>query len=332
MPHNGYANLLSHPETYSRLSDKVITSLANFVTNRTKGPYITPSPSAPSLNNTRHAKYKLDLEDIDEREQEVAATNDTPSPVDAVPFTPCPSQSPCKRRSRSTGRPPAKSSTRYENGNSINAPKTPTDSGKRNSNDKLPEKAASGSAVSPSFRLETSATSRIPLPNKRNSDIIWDNSPTKRQRWGLFGQDLLIQRPPESPIVLDDDATTRRPNRQRKILSTLIDTIIPQDLDTLEPGKWLNNHVVDLYISYMVEKKLGIANRAWYFNTAFYGRLNRDLKEGQIINYKAVRGYTRHDNLFKYDYLVVPIIEENHWYVAIIWDLPALETVQDGNK
>jgi Ulp1 family protease len=158
----------------------------------------------------------------------------------------------------------------------------------------------------------------------------------------LYYLDLQYESPANQPqrgqyIVLDDDAKTQYPNPQRKTLcpnpqketlSTLIDTIIPQDLDTLEPGKWLNSHVVDFYILYMIEKKLDIANRACYFNAVFYNRL----KDGQIINYEAVWRYTQHDYLFKYDYLVVPIIEENHWYVAIIWDLPALETVQDGNK
>jgi sentrin-specific protease 7 len=56
----------------------------------------------------------------------------------------------------------------------------------------------------------------------------------------------------------------------------------------------------------------------------FYEDLNKDLKAGQMINYEAVRSP---DDLFRYDYVAIPIKDENHWYLALICNLPVL-----GNK
>ena len=42
------------------------------------------------------------------------------------------------------------------------------------------------------------------------------------------------------------------------------------------------------------------------------------------INYKAVQNWTRKVDLFSYDYVVVPINEAAHWYVAVICNLQGL--------
>lgn len=42
------------------------------------------------------------------------------------------------------------------------------------------------------------------------------------------------------------------------------------------------------------------------------------------INYEAVQKWTRSIDIFSYDYIIVPINESAHWYVAIICNLPTL--------
>ena len=47
-------------------------------------------------------------------------------------------------------------------------------------------------------------------------------------------------------------------------------------------------------------------------------------KDKRGVNYKAVQNWTRKVDLFSYDYVVVPINEAAHWYVAIICNLQSL--------
>lgn len=43
-----------------------------------------------------------------------------------------------------------------------------------------------------------------------------------------------------------------------------------------------------------------------------------------LFNYKGVEKWTRSVDLFAYDYILVPINEHQHWYVAVICNLPSL--------
>lgn len=49
-------------------------------------------------------------------------------------------------------------------------------------------------------------------------------------------------------------------------------------------------------------------------------------KTGQGINYDSVKTWTSKVDLFSKDYIIVPINEYSHWYVAIICNAPALPT------
>ena len=51
-------------------------------------------------------------------------------------------------------------------------------------------------------------------------------------------------------------------------------------------------------------------NKVYFFNTYFYSSLSKPQKGQRGINYNAVQRWTAKEDIFNYDYVVVPINEE----------------------
>ena len=101
------------------------------------------------------------------------------------------------------------------------------------------------------------------------------------------------------------------------------------DLERLDEGEMLNDSLVAFQMRYLEhsleQTRPEIAKRIYFFSTFFYERLT-DLPRGQKeINYAAVQKWTRNVDLFGYDYVVVPVNQNFHWYLAIICNLPAID-------
>jgi Ulp1 family protease len=106
---------------------------------------------------------------------------------------------------------------------------------------------------------------------------------------------------------------------KRRQLGKPVEAINSRDLNTLEPGEWVNDEIMNTYLDMMIEALPGIATRVYVFNSFFYKNLNKDLKKGQIINYKIIERWTKDIDILQYDYIIVPInIPGFHWFVAII--------------
>lgn len=67
-----------------------------------------------------------------------------------------------------------------------------------------------------------------------------------------------------------------------------------------------------------------VSKRVYFFNSYFFATLTNSPRGSKRINYQGVEKWTRAINIFNYDYIVVPINENAHWYVAIICNLPNL--------
>ena len=110
-------------------------------------------------------------------------------------------------------------------------------------------------------------------------------------------------------------------------------TVEWEDLERLDEGEFLNDNLVSFYMRYLEEeltnKDPDLAKTIYFFNSFFYDRLTTTQKGQKGINYEGVQRWTRGVNLFAYDYVVVPINELTHWYVAIICNLPALDRSMD---
>ncbi|KAI0458004.1 hypothetical protein F5B21DRAFT_59022 [Xylaria acuta] len=118
-------------------------------------------------------------------------------------------------------------------------------------------------------------------------------------------------------------------------------TVDKDDIQRLDEGQFLNDNIIIFYLRYL-QKNLedtnkDLARRIFFQNTFFYDKL-KPTKTGQGINYDSVKTWTSKVDLFSKDYIIVPINEYTHWYVAIICNAPALLSSSayheqiDGNK
>ncbi|GMG32479.1 unnamed protein product [Aspergillus oryzae] len=76
------------------------------------------------------------------------------------------------------------------------------------------------------------------------------------------------------------------------------------------------------------EQEADKAPRVYFFNSYFFATLT-NVKGRRNINYEGVQKWTRAVDIFGFDYIVVPINENAHWYVAIICNLPNLPGIAD---
>lgn len=102
-----------------------------------------------------------------------------------------------------------------------------------------------------------------------------------------------------------------------------------QDRERLRDNEFLNDNLVGFYIRFLEDHldrtNKEAAKRVYFFNSYFYDTLTNTTKSKKPINYDNVQKWTRSVDIFSYDYVVVPINEDAHWYVAIICNLPNLQ-------
>lgn len=100
------------------------------------------------------------------------------------------------------------------------------------------------------------------------------------------------------------------------------------DLERLEEAEFLNDNLIGFYLRYLEQRleetQPEIAKKVYFFNTFFFASLTNTQRGRRGINYEAVQNWTRSVDIFAFDYVVVPINESAHWYLAIICNLPAL--------
>lgn len=108
------------------------------------------------------------------------------------------------------------------------------------------------------------------------------------------------------------------------------------DLERLDDGEFLNDQLIDFYMLYLFNQTALPPNKVYIFNTHFFSTLTRKVPgQKTSINYSAVARWTSKEDLFGYDYIVVPINQDVHWYLAIICNVPniprkpALEDLDD---
>lgn len=106
-------------------------------------------------------------------------------------------------------------------------------------------------------------------------------------------------------------------------------TVEWSDLERLDEGEFLNDNLISFYLRFLEqsleEDRPDIARRVYFFNTFFFATLTNSHKGKKAFNYEGVQKWTRSVDLFTYDYIIVPINEHAHWYLAIICNLPALD-------
>ncbi|GJD05669.1 Sentrin-specific protease 2 [Galdieria sulphuraria] len=96
--------------------------------------------------------------------------------------------------------------------------------------------------------------------------------------------------------------------------------ITRNDLRLLLPGNWLNDEVINFYMSLLQERnEKSICDNGYskclFLSSFFFIKL----LSGGHYDYNAVRKWTHHVNVFEYDKVIIPInIKNCHWILAVI--------------
>ena len=96
-------------------------------------------------------------------------------------------------------------------------------------------------------------------------------------------------------------------------------TVDKDDIPRLDEGQFLNDNLIGYGLRYLFTKldtkDKGLEKRVYLHNSFFYEKLKAG---GSAINYDGVKSWTAKVDLLSYDYIVVPVNEHYHWWVAII--------------
>ncbi|PFH61316.1 hypothetical protein XA68_17671 [Ophiocordyceps unilateralis] len=110
-------------------------------------------------------------------------------------------------------------------------------------------------------------------------------------------------------------------------------TVDVDDIPRLDEGEFLNDNLISFYLRFL-EMKLEterpeLRKKVYIFSTFFFEKLRSTRGK---INYEGVKAWTAKFDLFSYDYIIVPVNEHAHWYLAIICNVPnALNGIPAGN-
>ena len=101
------------------------------------------------------------------------------------------------------------------------------------------------------------------------------------------------------------------------------------DLWRLDDDEFLNDTLIGFFIRYLQHRteveRPELLRKMHFFNSYFFDTLNKGTKSVKTINYDAVARWTRNVNLFARDFVIVPVNENLHWFVAIICNLSYFE-------
>ncbi|XP_047457495.1 sentrin-specific protease 7 isoform X2 [Mugil cephalus] len=105
-------------------------------------------------------------------------------------------------------------------------------------------------------------------------------------------------------------------------------TVTMEDLQCLDSGQYLNDVIIDFYLKYLLQNaSASVAERSHIFSSFFYKQLTRrdNASEGTSSEscqrqrrHQRVKTWTRHVDIFKKDFLFVPVNQEAHWYLVVI--------------
>lgn len=135
---------------------------------------------------------------------------------------------------------------------------------------------------------------------------------------------------------LSETRPKRRPSEAEALKPWTTDLVYPgpgkksatvpfDDLRRLDDDEFLNDNLISFFMQYLetyMEKNNPELYRDMYlFNTYFYETLTKNVKGRKGTNYDAVSRWTKNINIFKRRFVVVPVNENYHWYLAIICNL-----------
>ncbi|KAJ5148888.1 hypothetical protein N7448_000466 [Penicillium atrosanguineum] len=185
--------------------------------------------------------------------------------------------------------------------------------------------------------LPNDSDSGVQIPVKPFRPREYDERETRATRrttripGGVNGPDISTDTKIPPYIYLKDDAARKKwkkplvyPWTGKKKAEVCV-----EDRDRLREDEFLNDNLIGFYMRFLQDHlertNQKAAEKVYFFNSYFFDTLTNTPKGEHGINYSGVEKWTRSVDLFSYDYIVVPINQAAHWYVAIICNLPSLE-------
>lgn len=102
-------------------------------------------------------------------------------------------------------------------------------------------------------------------------------------------------------------------------------TVDKDDIQRLDEGEFLNDNIISFYLRYLQDQlekeRPEVLKKVYIFSTFFFEKLRSNRAK---INYDGVKAWTARVELLSYDFIVVPVNENAHWYLAIIYNAPRL--------
>ncbi|KAL5239227.1 hypothetical protein ACI65C_006637 [Semiaphis heraclei] len=174
----------------------------------------------------------------------------------------------------------------------------------------------------------------LPVPSDQNKYI--DNSAEKIENekctpeTSYIDEESTIQESSSTSIGDGRVQETQDPRLEIKILEDKFDnrrsTLKICDYLRLSPGFYMNDNLIEFYMNYMYCKLSDKdKDRTYVFNTYFYTTLtkpvnnlaNPSLSQSEIRHNK-VKKWTKNVDIFKKDFIFVPINKYGHWFLAVI--------------
>lgn len=110
-------------------------------------------------------------------------------------------------------------------------------------------------------------------------------------------------------------------------------TVDQADIYRLDDGEFLNDNLINFWIRHLQhqleERDPAMLKRVYFFSTFFFEKLKSN--QGKI-DYEGVKSWTSKVDIFSYDYLVIPVNENAHWYLAIVCNPGKILSVSSGDN
>ena len=179
-----------------------------------------------------------------------------------------------------------------------------------------------GDARKQSIMPRTGASRKTPSVETVIIEVDDDDTPVRRNN---HGRSLRSEHKLQDTDKLCEFPVGRSPNV----------TVTFQDYKTLEHDVFLNDIIIDFYLTYLHENKLNKedAPNVYIFSTMFYKRMltqpsSKSLKPDSFEKnptlsaaqkrHRRVKGWTKNVELFSKDMIIIPICEHSHWYLVIV--------------
>ncbi|KAJ6643380.1 Sentrin-specific protease 7, partial [Pseudolycoriella hygida] len=97
-----------------------------------------------------------------------------------------------------------------------------------------------------------------------------------------------------------------------------------EDYECLATDQYLNDVIIDFYLRYLQESFTPEQKaRTHIFSTFFYKRLTENCPKDRTLTiaerrHKMVANWTKNVNIFEKDFIVIPINEQQHWFLVMI--------------